>query len=178
MNREPLELISRIRGTWANLVLEKGQEANAEGVERDLQKLESLLGVGDPFPQMTPSPVTGKEGPDCPECSGGIAADPNKFGEPDQSTIRQCDKCDGTGKIPQHVAENHCWDCCCARSWKALGIEHTTGKSIPEHIEILSRKAALCGRMAGELRRLRDIVSPMDVESIDELLAEFDRDGI
>ena len=59
MNREPLELISRIRGTWANLVLEKGQEANAEGVERDLQKLESLLGVGYPFPQMTPSPDGG-----------------------------------------------------------------------------------------------------------------------
>jgi hypothetical protein len=31
----------------------------------------------------------------------------------------------------------HCYDCCCARSWKALGIDEYTGKSIPEHIEQL-----------------------------------------
>ena len=30
--------------------------------------------------------------------------------------------------------ENHCEDCCCAKSWKALGITEYTGKSIPEHI--------------------------------------------
>ena len=30
--------------------------------------------------------------------------------------------------------ERHCEDCCCARSWKALGITEYTGKSIPEHI--------------------------------------------
>lgn len=28
----------------------------------------------------------------------------------------------------------HCRDCCCARSWKALGIDHYTCKSIAEHI--------------------------------------------
>lgn len=33
--------------------------------------------------------------------------------------------------------ENHCRDCCCARSWKALGITKYTGLSIPEHIELL-----------------------------------------
>jgi Protein of unknown function (DUF2384) len=33
--------------------------------------------------------------------------------------------------------ENHCVDCCCARSWKALGISEYTGKSIPEHIREL-----------------------------------------
>lgn len=33
--------------------------------------------------------------------------------------------------------ENHCRDCCCAKSWEALGIEHYDGKSIPEHIEAL-----------------------------------------
>jgi len=32
---------------------------------------------------------------------------------------------------------NHCRDCCCARSWKALGITKYTGLSIPEHIENL-----------------------------------------
>jgi len=31
----------------------------------------------------------------------------------------------------------HCQDCCCARSWKALGINEYTGLSIPEHIERL-----------------------------------------
>jgi len=31
----------------------------------------------------------------------------------------------------------HCKDCCCARSWKALRIAHYTGLSIPEHIEEL-----------------------------------------
>lgn len=33
--------------------------------------------------------------------------------------------------------QNHCRDCCCARSWKALGITEYTGHSIPEHIERL-----------------------------------------
>lgn len=33
--------------------------------------------------------------------------------------------------------ENHCRDCCCARSWEALGIVSYTGKSIPEHIDEL-----------------------------------------
>ncbi len=34
--------------------------------------------------------------------------------------------------------ENHCVDCCCAQSWKALGITQYTGKSIPEHIAALA----------------------------------------
>ena len=33
--------------------------------------------------------------------------------------------------------DNHCKDCCCARSWEALGITEYTGKSIPEHISEL-----------------------------------------
>ena len=43
--------------------------------------------------------------------------------------------------------EKHCRDCCCARSWKALGVHvseingvfigDNTGMSIPEHIEQL-----------------------------------------
>jgi Fe-S-cluster containining protein len=34
---------------------------------------------------------------------------------------------------------NKCADCCCARSWRALGLENSpyTGKSIPEHISEL-----------------------------------------
>lgn len=33
--------------------------------------------------------------------------------------------------------ENHCKDCCCAESWKALGITKYDGLSIPEHISVL-----------------------------------------
>jgi len=36
--------------------------------------------------------------------------------------------------------ENHCKDCCCAESWKALGIEKFTGLSIPEHIKELKNE--------------------------------------
>lgn len=34
----------------------------------------------------------------------------------------------------------HCRDCCCARSWAALGISEYTGKSIPEHIAALRQE--------------------------------------
>ncbi len=43
-------------------------------------------------------------------------------------------------KLAQRQAvtgDAHCEDCCCAKSWKALGITEYTGKSIPEHIEDL-----------------------------------------
>ncbi len=33
--------------------------------------------------------------------------------------------------------EKHCRDCCCARSWEALGVTESTGMSIPEHIQQL-----------------------------------------
>jgi len=35
---------------------------------------------------------------------------------------------------------NHCKDCCCAESWKALGISEYTGKSIPEEIILLKEE--------------------------------------
>ena len=35
--------------------------------------------------------------------------------------------------------ENHCKDCCCAKSWDALGITKYTGKSIPEHISEMAK---------------------------------------
>ena len=37
--------------------------------------------------------------------------------------------------------ERHCEDCCCAQSWRALGISECNGKDIPEHISAL--RAAL-----------------------------------
>lgn len=57
-------------------------------------------------------------------------------------------------RINAHIAagfvrkEDHCKDCCCARSWKALGITGYTGKDISEHIERIRRVA---GEMAAEL---------------------------
>lgn len=38
------------------------------------------------------------------------------------------------------LEKNHCDDCCCAQSWKALSITEYTGKSIPEHIAELIHK--------------------------------------
>jgi|SRR5580698_202812 hypothetical protein len=41
----------------------------------------------------------------------------------------------------ERLKARHCKDCCCARSWQALGVTDYTGMSIPEHIERL--RAAL-----------------------------------
>jgi hypothetical protein len=47
---------------------------------------------------------------------------------------------------PDETAVNHCKDCCCARSWKALGISEFTGKGIPEHIVALKEELAVARR--------------------------------
>lgn len=61
--------------------------------------------------------------------------------------------------IPQAV--EHCKDCCCARSWKALGITSYTGKSIPEHIAALrtqkERFAGMHGRDCPKVEHVGDI---------------------
>ena len=49
--------------------------------------------------------------------------------------------------------KEHCKDCCCARSWKALGITQYTGKSIPEHIDALRTQLA---DAVGTLHRLHN----------------------
>jgi len=38
---------------------------------------------------------------------------------------------------------NHCEDCCCAKSWEALGIAQYTNRSIPEEIFRLKEKLLL-----------------------------------
>ena len=38
--------------------------------------------------------------------------------------------------------DSHCVDCCCARSWDALGVTEYDGKSIPEHITALRAEVA------------------------------------
>lgn len=54
------------------------------------------------------------------------------------------------------MSDNHCKDCCCARSWTALGITEYTGKAIPEHIE--------------ELRAVRDSWHEAYVKARNDLL--------
>ncbi len=75
--------------------------------------------------------------------------------------------------------ENHCVDCCCAQSWKALGITQYTGKSIPEHIAAL---AASHEKLVEALRAARKYVvthSPAafasEVRLIDSALAEAEK---
>ncbi len=58
----------------------------------------------------------------------------------------------------------HCRDCCCARSWKALGISEYTGNSIPEHISGLRTKAS---RLQEALKRITDY--PAGAESLLEI---------
>lgn len=55
--------------------------------------------------------------------------------------------------------DKHCVDCCCAKSWKALGISEYTGKHIAEHIEELKRKADLAQSLADALEIARDLLA-------------------
>ena len=50
---------------------------------------------------------------------------------------------DAGGARPASDVVNHCVDCCCARSWSALGVTEYDGKSIPEHITRLRDSEAL-----------------------------------
>lgn len=52
------------------------------------------------------------------------------------------------------ILEEHCKDCCCSRSWKALGITAYSRKSIPEHIEGLKADAETLNNEINELREL------------------------
>ena len=56
--------------------------------------------------------------------------------------------------------KEHCKDCCCARSWRALGISEYTGKSIPDHIS----------ELRAENERLREALydQPIDYTGEDE----------
>jgi len=66
------------------------------------------------------------------------------------------------------MSENHCVDCCCARSWKALGIVSYTGKSIPEHI---SELRAENDRLNMEMVAYRQKLTPKDVEAMTAVIA-------
>ena len=92
----------------------------------------------------------------------------------------------------ERLRAGHCADCCCARSWEALGISEYTGKSIPEEIThlrewmIKNRDAAteLQYQLDDEVKeneRLRKIIdSPPEEESWKadyDLLHQLDASG-
>ena len=70
-----------------------------------------------------------------------------------------------TDAAPTQAApgDNHCVDCCCARSWTALGVTAYDGKSIPEHITtLLAERDALRELMnVYNLGGWTDAVAPM-----------------
>ena len=57
------------------------------------------------------------------------------------------------------LAAGHCRDCCCARSWEALGITEYDGRSIPEHIAALRQRIAA---LRAERDALRHVVAAAD----------------
>lgn len=50
--------------------------------------------------------------------------------------------------------ENHCADCCCAQSWKALGVTQYDGKSIPEHIVELEKDRKRLNALMNHINRI------------------------
>lgn len=59
--------------------------------------------------------------------------------------------------------DNHCKDCCCARSWEALGITEYTGKSIPEHVAELTAQLEEMKRENTRLSRAVEVIDDMGV---------------
>jgi len=66
-------------------------------------------------------------------------------GQANAGWATHCGRCNWTagGARPASDVVNHCVDCCCARSWSALGVTEYDGKSIPEHITRLRDSEAL-----------------------------------
>jgi hypothetical protein len=93
----------------------------------------------------------------------------------------------------ERMRAGHCADCCCARSWEALGISEYTGKSIPEEITHLQELVIKNRDIATDLQyqlddevkeneQLRKIIdSPLEEESWNadyDLLHQLDASGI
>ena len=70
-------------------------------------------------------------------------------------------------KEVERLEGRHCADCCCDKSWKALGITEYTGKSIPEHIAELRQQAA-SGQRAVEA--MDKIIKCMDNNWLDGMV--------
>jgi hypothetical protein len=70
-------------------------------------------------------------------------------------------------KEVERLEGRHCADCCCDKSWKALGITEYTGKSIPEHIAELMQQAASGQRAVEAMDR---IIKCMDNNWLDGMV--------
>lgn len=66
----------------------------------------------------------------CPNCGCW-------FTEPNEETPETAAEIARLTAEVERLKDGHCKDCCCARSWEALGITEYTGRSIPEEIERL-----------------------------------------
>jgi len=60
------------------------------------------------------------------------------------------------------LQSGHCKDCCCARSWKALGITTYTGCSIPEEIESIRNRVASLTTVLDAARKAMNSGNPLD----------------
>lgn len=91
-----------------------------------------------------------------PSCNHVV---PHKKSRMCESASSVCPEC-----IPyaqeQGGDDNHCNDCCCARSWKALGVSEYDGKSIPEHIAALRARLEKAEKENAELKRKLSEVKP------------------
>jgi hypothetical protein len=81
--------------------------------------------------------------------------------------------------------QNHCKDCCCARSWEALGVTTYTGMSIVEHIEqLVAQRDALHAQdvaLVAVLKRLIDADERVEMcnaqQQACELLTQLDQEA-
>jgi len=97
--------------------------------------------------------------PHCEVCKKPIRI---KFGHDDLMPhggwcmcLSEASRKDAGGARPASDVVNHCVDCCCARSWSALGVTEYDGKSIPEHITRLRDSEALArGKIAEQMIRI------------------------
>lgn len=64
------------------------------------------------------------------------------------------------------LRQGHCKDCCCARSWEALGGQTIPGGSIPQHIEELVEEIAALREAVRNIHNLA--AAPTSPERINE----------
>ncbi len=70
----------------------------------------------------------------------------------------------------ERVKAEHCKDCCCARSWEALGNPSYSGTSIPQHIEQLQRELAEArGREHKMVRGFETLLDEWESESFRQM---------
>lgn len=78
---------------------------------------------------------------------------------------------DSQDKEIKRLKDNHCKDCCCARSWEALGITEYTGRSIPEEIIRLREQVIKNRDIATDLQYICDDQDE-EIKRLEEALVE------